>query len=221
MITEHHITVSRTARYSVIGQPGAAVNDLWVVCHGYAQLSAKFIRRFRPLAAAHRLVVAPEALSRFYVGDHTRPAGPDSVIGASWMTREERDSEIADYVTYLDTLLEHVVRGISANHRISLLGFSQGSATVSRWVLRGAVAPARVILWGAPAAADADLSAAARKSPGMEWILVSGDTDPYVTSKVRDREQARMRSAGLRVRMMDYQGGHEIHEPTLLALASE
>jgi len=122
VIEQHHLAVSRTARYSTIGTQGDHVRDAWFVCHGYAQLAAAFARRFESLASPERLVVAPEALSRFYLGDHLRPAGPDAKIGATWMTREDRDIEIRDYVDYLDSLYDHVFRKVKrARARVHVL----------------------------------------------------------------------------------------------------
>src|SRR2546425_9676771 len=73
------------------------------VCHGSGQLAARSLRHFEPLADGTRLVVAPEALSRFYLEDTTVPA-KERKVGATWMTRENRLSEIDDYVRYLDAL---------------------------------------------------------------------------------------------------------------------
>ena len=36
----------------------------------------------------------PEGLSRFYLDDPRKRHGPDAPIGASWMTREDREHEI-------------------------------------------------------------------------------------------------------------------------------
>src|SRR5690606_29110285 len=108
---EQHTTVPRTARYYTLGRAGPELGQVWFVCHGYGQLAARFIRRFRGLDNGRRLIVAPEALSRFYVGDHGGPHGPESRVGATWMTREDRLREIDDYVRYLDLLHDHVMAG--------------------------------------------------------------------------------------------------------------
>ena len=61
-----HAETPRTARYWHVGTPDA--RDVWVALHGYGQLAEYFVRHFVPFAGDERLVVAPEALSRFYVG---------------------------------------------------------------------------------------------------------------------------------------------------------
>jgi hypothetical protein len=98
--------VLRTARYATLGRLDESVREVWIVCHGYAQLAGRFIERFRCIAAPHRLIVAPEALSRFYTERGSGFHGPASQIGATWMTSEDREAEIQDYVAYLDALHE-------------------------------------------------------------------------------------------------------------------
>jgi hypothetical protein len=85
---EHHLTVSRSARYVVLGEPAPEVRSLWVVLHGYGQLAARFARHCAPLGGAGRLVVVPEALSRFYVEAAAGGSHAQARVGATWMTRE-------------------------------------------------------------------------------------------------------------------------------------
>ena len=48
-IAEHRLTVARTTRYYTIGPTHGFPRELWIVCHGYAQLAGKFIRDFEPI----------------------------------------------------------------------------------------------------------------------------------------------------------------------------
>src|SRR5919204_6031656 len=122
---ERFLSTLRTARYFILGSPRRA-QELWFVCHGYGQLAARFLERFRVLESEDRCVVAPEGLSRFYLTEDPT----ERRVGASWMTREDRLHEIDDYVRYLDALY----REIAPQHsRVTALGFSQGTATVCRW----------------------------------------------------------------------------------------
>ncbi|NIP78275.1 MAG: phospholipase, partial [Gemmatimonadetes bacterium] len=87
--------------------------EVWFVLHGYGQLAERFVRRFDALPGVRdgmRAVVAPEALSRFYVEEEvTGPHGPESRVGATWMTRADREHEIRDYVEYLDRVAAAVL----------------------------------------------------------------------------------------------------------------
>src|SRR5881409_4124826 len=101
---EHHLSVSRTARYFTLGESSRAVGEVWFACHGYGQLAARFLEKLRVLDDGTRYLVAPEGLSRFYLTERTT----ERRVGASWMTREDRLAEIADYVRYLDAVYDDV-----------------------------------------------------------------------------------------------------------------
>ena len=210
---EHHIEVARTARYCTLGKPSG---DVWIVLHGYKQLARRFLRRFSPIDDGTRLIVAPEGLSRFYVSQEPGRHGPQSVVGATWMTREDREHEIADYVRYLDTLADRLLTG---TERLTILGFSQGVATASRWVVHGSVRPARVVLWGDFLPPDLDMAGASSAFADVELLLVRGSRDGALDPELASAERDRLVSAGLRGRRIAYEGGHDIDTETLLSFA--
>lgn len=202
---EHHLEVTRTARYWTLGDPAA--QDVWIVIHGYKQLARRFLRRFEPIAEPGRLIVAPEALSRFYASAEPGRHGPASVVGASWMTREDRLVEIRDYVAYLDRLAEVVV---PAGARITVLGFSQGTATAARWATLGATRAARLVLWAGYVPHDWDLARAADRLAEAELVLVRGDEDPGLTEELAAAERQALAAGRIPHRLVTYAGGHEI-----------
>lgn len=220
MISEHHLSVSRTARYATLGAVDASLTQVWFVCHGYGQLGARFLRDFAVLDDGHRLIVAPEGLSRFYVDpEHIRGGGTPRV-GASWMTREDRLSEIADYLVYLDALAAKIFESVDrASVRVAILGFSQGVATACRWAALGAPEPARLILWAGGVPPDLDLDRAGERLNRMDLTLVLGTRDPLVTEAQRVAEEDRLRAAGVAFRVETFDGGHELNAGVLKRLA--
>ena len=216
---EHHIPVARTARYYTLGDPLGQPRELWYVCHGYAQLAARFLRRFTPLDDGTRLIVAPEALSRFYIERPGRTHA-HSPVGASWMTREDRLSEIDDYIRFLDALHAQLFETLSdARTRITVLGFSQGVATACRWVARGSVRADRLILWGGLLPPDLDLDAHSGVFGSLELITVSGDADPHLPASALADQRARLARHGLVAREVSYEGGHEVRGEVLGSLS--
>ena len=207
-VHEHQLTVRRTARYYTLGG-GAAIREIWMVCHGYGQLAARFARHFTAIAGPDRLIVVPEALSRFYVDTAAR-----EVVGASWMTREHRAAEIDDYVAYLDAVYE-AAAGAARGARITAFGFSQGASTVSRWAALGHHAVSRLILWGGELPPDLDLQAAAARFAELDTVLVHGTQDEIVTTKVVQGIVQRLKEHGVRHRLVEFEGGHEIDEEVL------
>ncbi|MDE3150962.1 MAG: dienelactone hydrolase family protein [Gemmatimonadota bacterium] len=218
---EHHLRVRRTARYSTLGESGPGVREVWIACHGYGQLAARFVRHFRPIEHARRLIVAPEALSRFYL-ENTLPHGPDARIGATWMTREDRESEIADYVEYLDALAATVAApGGESRPRLVAFGFSQGVATVMRWLAMGQTRVDRCIAWCGSVPQDLDL-AAGRARFGAEAVTVAfGDRDPYFDGARIAQQTDLLRAAGVPFEYVPFEGGHAIDPQTLIRIAGE
>ena len=204
---EHFITTARTARYFTLGAPAHA-GEIWFVCHGYAQLAARFLERFRPIEAGGRCVVAPEGLSRFYLTE----APAERRVGAAWMTREDRLHEIDDYVRYLDAVYSSVA---PQKATITALGFSQGTATVARWAALGSSHVDRLILWGGEVPPDLDL----KRLRVAELRLVYGTRDQYFTPKIVAASERRLQEHGIRYELTSFDGGHEIDAPTLLRLA--
>ena len=217
------IVTRRSARFYVLGgrDDGRAPAELWVVLHGYGQLARRFVRHFRDVAGPDRMIVAPEALNRFYV------AGPADVrshaevpVGATWMTREDRDREIDDQRAYLDAVLDAVRTPWTADPapRLVVLGFSQGVATAVRWVARAAATPDRVIAWAGslPQELDADT---ARRALAGRLTLVAGRADELLAPARLEAERARLATLGLEAPLVWYDGGHTIDGPTLSRLA--
>jgi len=183
------------------------------VLHGYGQLAGAFLESFRALASPQRVLVAPEALSRFYLRRGT------GEVGASWMTREARELEIADIVRYLDLVAERVLGPRAAEVSIHALGFSQGAAAAARWAAMGRWSVERLTLWGGGFPPDLDLAARGQRLRGTSVTLVRGERDESVDREALERDQERLRAAGIAAEVLTFAGGHELDEPTLAHLA--
>jgi len=219
MATEHHLKIPRSARYFTLGESVGSPTEIWVVCHGYGQLAEQFLDAFAPLAEGPRLIVAPEGLSRFYLepGGH----GPQSRVGASWMTKEDRLSEIDDYMGYLDALRGAVFAPAHRHGaRLTVLGFSQGTATATRWVLRRNVRAERLILWGGLLPPDTDLHTGAATLNALDLALVAGERDEYATPELLARQRVALEAAGVRHRVVTFEGGHRIDVDALRRLVT-
>jgi predicted esterase len=214
-MTEHHLTVSRTARYYSVGTP---TREVWFVLHGYGQLARAFLDEFVALDDGTRLVVAPEALSRYYVDHRERR------VGASWMTREDRLAEIDDYVRYLDAVYSDVFRPVARSAvSVQVVAFSQGAATGARWVALGTAALDRLVLWGGEVPPDLPLDREDVRSrlAQARLTLVAGMRDEYVTAKVVARDTERLAAARVPHRVVGFDGGHRIDEGVLRQLAAD
>lgn len=216
-----HLEIPRTARYALLGEPGPEVRELWVVLHGYRQLAARFIRRFSRIAGPGRLIAAPEALNRFYVGDPPGRHGPDARVGGTWMTREDRETEIGDYVRYLDLLTGHLQASLPAPVPVVAVGFSQGCHTVARWAVHGRTRPGTVILWGELLPGDLDPERAAEALAGVRLVSAQGREDTHITPALLQEEDRRLAALGVEVDRRWHPLGHVVEPELLSALAAE
>ena len=167
-----------------------------------------------------RLIVAPEGLSRFYLHDPESGHGKEVPVGATWMTREDRENEITDYVGFLDGVLDEVIDEVSEESGgeiapLTVLGFSQGAHTVCRWVAAGEAAVARLILWGAYLPHDFDLDRGPDRLGSTELILVRGLLDHFISEEAHATQEARLEELGILFRTITHAGGHEL-DPALL-----
>ncbi len=214
MSTEHHLVVPRTARYHQLGTPSAATQRVWFVCHGYGQLAAYFIRHFAALAAADPglVVIAPEGLSRFYLHGH------NGRVGASWMTRDDRQHEIADQIEFLNRLASHVLSHCSAGIPITVLGFSQGTATAGRWLVQAPFRPAHLVLWAGTFPPDTAPEATEQLVRNLPITLVVGEHDEYLKLSLVAQQQAHLQQLGALLVVRTFTGGHALNQEMLAQL---
>lgn len=217
-MTEHHLTVQRTARYYTIGELTDQTTHIWFCLHGFGQLASFFSQKFTGLDDGKTLIVVPEGLSRLYLnGEYKR-------IGASWMTREDKQHEIDDFMAYLNTLYDTVLNGRKATDvHITLLGFSQGAATVCRWLNGGPTGQShiradRLILWAGFFSNGISDVIDPLKLTNVETHYVYGIQDEFfeLIGDV-DAYKARLLTDVPNLKITTFDGGHRV-EPDVLRL---
>jgi len=219
---ERHIRVTRSARYFTLGDAGASTTELWLVTHGYGQLAGEFLRAFTVLDDGSRLIVAPEALNRFYVVPVAHTQAADRPVGATWMTRVDREREIEDYVGYLDAVCAELLRPLSERRVVvRALGFSQGVATIARWVERGNVPVDQLVCWAGLLPPDLDLAVLARQLGSSVLRIVLGDRDGIVSEGMIAAQGERLRAYRIPFEVTRFSGGHRLSRATLKAIAGE
>lgn len=209
-----HIKTTRTGRV-FLSQIEGEVREVWFVLHGYGQLADEFLQLFESVAANTRLLIAPEGLSRYYL----RAGKPK--VGASWMTRHDRQSEINDYVEYLDSVANAVFLDLDRSLvRVRVLGFSQGASTAYRWATLGEWRPDHLIAWGGDIPPELNMaSLASLVNEGCKLTIVSGDDDQFYTSAKLLSDVERLDEALIRKEVIRFDGKHRLDSSTLVSLA--
>ena len=204
------LSVNKTARIYKIGKWSSQSQNCWLCLHGYGFLAQYFIKHFEPLNNGKNLVIAPEALNRFYL------EGTYGRVGASWMTKEERESDIEDIMHYLDRVYD------TLNHEqkeaLIAFGFSQGTPAIFRWVVNHRIPVKACVAWAS------DIPQDVLSTQGVEFLnskkvyLVLGDQDEFVTPERLQQAKDQLETAGLKYEFISFEGKHRILEEPLLQL---
>ena len=187
-----------------ISENYSSKRKLLIALHGYGQLAQYFARKFNQLPADYALLV-PEGMHRFYL------EGSSGRVGASWMTKEARETDIEDNLRNLNQLLSHIMEK-HVFEEICLLGFSQGGATAARWYYQGPSRFQQFILWASVFPPDIEKPI---QSAGKNHFVL-GTEDPYYSEENQASECAYFSELGFHIHR--FEGKHDIDQATLLSI---
>lgn len=206
----HYLKIEKTARIVTSGNPAA--QTVWFVTHGYGQLATYFIEKFKSLDAEKHFVIVPEGLHRYYLNGHS------GRVGASWMTKEERERDIEDYCAYLDKVYEKFILPGSC---VNALGFSQGGATLCRWAAQTQHKIDNLIVWGSVIPPDMKWEQYLSRLKDLSWIYVAGSQDEFLTHEQQQEQLNVLREKGIEPQTLFYEGKHDIQQEALLLLTQK
>ncbi len=206
----HHIQTRKTARFFTLGNLTGDTRHIWLVLHGYGQLGEYFLRNFKDVQNKDNFIIAPEALSRFYVNETS------GRIGATWMTKEDRELEIEDYLYYLDSILDSLNPTIDC--RIHVLGFSQGAATACRWALNTHYAVNTLVWWAGFFPPDMQWNSPKYLDENFKTYLLYGNQDEYVNDDLKEQVAKVMNTLPKKPEIITFEGKHEMVNEVLNTL---
>ncbi len=198
-ILEHQLTIPQQAFYYRHGSG----KKLLYVLHGYGQRAKFFIRKFYEMENKGYTIVAPEGLHRFYL------EGTSGRVGASWMTKDHRESDIENYLTFLNTL-HHDLSSEQDWQEIAVLGFSQGVATAFRWLATSDIKPTKFLICSGKVPPDVDLITKKKIFDSIEMTYFSGVNDPYRTEASVQEFYEAVASSKLSMELVNFEGAHEV-----------
>jgi len=200
------VNISKPARIVTTGKKHA--NYYWLACHGYGELVRYFINKFTALDDEH-FVVAPEGLNRFYLN------GFSGRVGANWMTKEDREQDIETNNQYLT----QVYNTYSFQEKTFIaFGFSQGTETLSRWLVNQCIAPKAIILWGNGLPEDlSDECNLLWKDTKIYFVV--GTNDDFITPERLALKKGLFDKHLLEYELVSYEGEHKIIPSLLNQLA--
>jgi predicted esterase len=209
---EKSIKFNFESRYFQIGELSGNTEHLIFVLHGYGQQAKYFLRKFEILNNGKNCIIAPEGLSKFYL------EGFSGRVGATWMTKENRMVDIKNYLAYLDSLLQEIKASISSHTKISIIGFSQGSATASRWIDSSTFIFDQLILWAGVFPPDVDFEKANEKLRDLKIYYVYGTEDPFITQERLNEMKDLTNKLNVYPDVITFEGNHDINKEVLTQL---
>lgn len=203
-----NVTIS--ARYFTIGadQPKRII----LACHGYGQLAQYFIKKFESLLDEDTMVIAPEGLSKFYL------EGFSGRVGASWMTKEDRESDIESHTNFLQTIYEQYAQQFPKANWV-IFGFSQGAPTVCRWLHKYKPKTCQIILWAGiiPPELNNDFKPESKYFDHQDITICYGNQDNLITEE-HHKKIKELQKEVPQINIVAYEGAHEIIPETLVTL---
>nr|MBI1228490.1 alpha/beta hydrolase [Cytophagales bacterium] len=210
---EHPVAYTQQSHFVTSHAPTGLETEIWLVLHGYGQLSEFFIRKFRPVFDASRLIIAAEGIHRSY------REGFSGRVGANWMTKYRRETDIGNGMRYLDAVVDSVLKYYNALPVVNVFGFSQGAATVSRWVAHTHLPVAKMVLWGGGLAHDLDGHVMREVAKGIDITLVAGDNDPFIPKELIEEQLQRLKNFPFKsLHERTFNGAHDLNEQLLLEI---
>ena len=207
------ISIPKTHKYSQLGEFSEKTNTVWIVLHGYGMLSEFFIKKFECILNEKTVVIAPEGSNRFYLNNNY------SRVGASWMTKVDKEKDIEDNISFIETLYTKIVDDIGHNNfKLKTLGFSQGGATLVRWIMSSSLKVDSLILWGSDIPKDSLITQNKSRWSSMNIKIVIGKKDEYISDENKKKVIDAVNSYGLSYKLIEYDGPHKIIESELIKL---
>ncbi|MFK7000225.1 alpha/beta hydrolase [Flavobacterium oreochromis] len=193
---ERLIPIKKTARIIIAGNHQAKIAV--VVLHGYGEMSNTFLKNIQIDSKIFWL--APEALNRFYL------EGFSGKVGASWMTKELRNTDIKDNLDYLEEVWSEF-KLKEKFEKVILLGFSQGGATAIRFAYQFFNKIDGLIVWASDFPNELE-SVFNDKTSHLKKIFVIGNNDPFFKSERQEKLKKELSNQGFKI--ISYCGKHSI-----------
>ncbi len=202
---QKHIDVTLQASYRTLNELTDETQYVWMVFHGYGQLTEFFIRKFDQLDPAKHFVIAPQGLSKFYL------EGFSGRVGATWMTKEDRLTEIENQQRYLRAVLEQEVGERRSDTRLIIFGFSQGVATMCRFAAYNDIPFDRMIMWAGTFPHDLEKKDVSHWPDEFPIKYFMGRQDPFFKPGIVEEQRRRVTElTGIEPTLRLFDGKHEV-----------
>lgn len=201
---EQHINFEHSAPYYKINSYTAKTKRVWLVFHGYGQLSKFFGRKFEQLDRDENYFILPQGLHKYYLdGFYGR-------VGASWMTKEDRLTDIQNQYSYLDQVIANEAIDFEQVEFI-YFGFSQGVATMFRYAAHSQIPFDQLIIWAGTVPPELDAVDFSFVSGSEKIKYFTGTNDPFYKEGMEEEQRAKVNNLFEKdPEVVWFEGKHEV-----------
>lgn len=202
-MNQKHVELSFKAPYSTLNELTEKTERVWLAFHGYGQLAQFFIKKFSSLDSEKNFIIAPQGLSKYYLeGFYGR-------VGASWMTKEDRLTDIHNQYSYIDSVMKDV--GDVSSKKLVYFGFSQGTATMGRYAGHAKIPFEKMIIWAGTFPPDIDPTEYHYQSGKEEIHYFTSKKDPFFKEEmIANQNEVVLKTLGREPILHWYEGGHQV-----------
>ncbi|MBZ9778199.1 esterase [Psychroflexus sp. CAK8W] len=196
-----------TNTYSTLNTLTTDTKNIWIACHGIGFLSKFFIGYFENLDPELNYVIAPQAPSKYYQTKAYK------YVGASWLTKENREQEIENVLNYLDAILQ--TEKLPKDKKIILFGFSQGVSVVTRWLAKRKVNCDHLVIHSGSIPTEFDATSFAYL-PDLKTSIIFGNEDEYLSEeRIRAQLQLALSIFPNAPEIIKFDGKHVMHPESI------
>ncbi len=200
--------VNKSAKVITLGQLSKKTKFIWIAFHGYGQQADYMADKLSDLNEKDHFIICPEGLNKFYWHKNNEPV-------ACWMTRDNRYAEISNFVAYLDHIYNIYCSHVHRDVRIILFGFSQGCATIWRWIHASQPKVDAILHWAGWIPEDISYLHLRDYLKDVRIILKYGTEDQFMNSSMISEMDSIIEKNELTIERHQFEGNHQIPRPIL------
>ncbi|UWX56128.1 esterase [Maribacter litopenaei] len=209
-----HVQYQHTNTYETLNSLDPKTKNVWLIFHGIGFLSKYFLKYFEDLDKNQNYIIAPQAPSKYYLNGKYRH------VGASWLTRVDREQETSNVLNYIEKVLDN--ENIPDRCNLIVLGFSQGVSIATRLIAKTGLKPKKLILYAGGIPEELTPS-------DFEHLLkyrtdiysVVGSKDEYINAKRLEEETKKLITLFKgKAKQITFEGGHELKKEIINSFAN-
>ncbi len=208
---EKNVSYQAQNTYVTLNDLTSKTNYIWVIFHGIGYLSRYFLKYFDGLDPEKNYIIAPQAPSKYYLN------GQYKHVGASWLTKENTDTEIGNLMSYLDGVMAN--EDFPENCKLVVFGYSQGVSIALRWVAQRAIHCDHLVLYAGGIPNELTRNQLKHLVDPCTIKIIMGDKDEYLT---RERLKEERKKIDLlfqgHAQFQFFDGGHEVKKEIINTL---